>query len=271
MTLHSPTENSLAVLIHKILEVNSQVQNVKLGGHQTCLSINRLWYELCDMLRRFVGTTAPDIMIVQFRNEKVSNHGSIPITIDCNVVAFIVFEVRRIPPAHKAHQTLSALNSHRGVSSLMKLAKGEDRWKASDHVQGILPQNWGGTPSIATNCRRATHGKFNFRNRQTAWIFKVDSQKYTKNNKTRDKKTSDLAKCKGQLALTVRGERRLRRIVRNLRSQTVAQIATQLNDSASVTVSKRTVKRSLHLMDFGSSRLTRIPLLNAHHRAARLA
>ncbi|GFU15591.1 hypothetical protein TNCV_1170911 [Trichonephila clavipes] len=35
MTLHSPTENSLAVLNHKILEANSQVQNVKLGGHQT--------------------------------------------------------------------------------------------------------------------------------------------------------------------------------------------------------------------------------------------
>ncbi|GFW19326.1 hypothetical protein TNCV_256531 [Trichonephila clavipes] len=33
-----------------------------------------------------------DIIIVQFRNEKVGNHGSIPITIDCNVVAFIVFE-----------------------------------------------------------------------------------------------------------------------------------------------------------------------------------
>ncbi|GFV21263.1 hypothetical protein TNCV_4323031 [Trichonephila clavipes] len=31
-------------------------------------------------------------MIVEFRNEKVSNHDSIPITIDCNVVAFIVFE-----------------------------------------------------------------------------------------------------------------------------------------------------------------------------------
>ncbi|GFV06134.1 uncharacterized protein TNCV_1084081 [Trichonephila clavipes] len=75
MTLHSPTENSLAVLNHKILEANSQVQNVKLGGHQTCLSINRLWHELWDMLRRLV-----------------SNHGSIPITIDCNVVAFIVFE-----------------------------------------------------------------------------------------------------------------------------------------------------------------------------------
>ncbi|GFU74609.1 uncharacterized protein TNCV_4900041 [Trichonephila clavipes] len=59
MTLHSPTENSLAVLNHKILEANSQVQNVKLGGHQTCLSINRLWHELCDMLRRLVATTAP--------------------------------------------------------------------------------------------------------------------------------------------------------------------------------------------------------------------
>ncbi|GFY17742.1 uncharacterized protein TNCV_1074771 [Trichonephila clavipes] len=59
ITLHSPTENSLAVLNHKILEANSQVQNVKLGGHQTCLSINRLWYELCDMLRRLVATTAP--------------------------------------------------------------------------------------------------------------------------------------------------------------------------------------------------------------------
>ncbi|GFX59363.1 histone-lysine N-methyltransferase SETMAR [Trichonephila clavipes] len=31
-------------------------------------------------------------MIVQLRNEKVSNHGSIPINIDCNVLAFLVFE-----------------------------------------------------------------------------------------------------------------------------------------------------------------------------------
>ncbi|GFT24193.1 hypothetical protein TNCV_2064331 [Trichonephila clavipes] len=54
-----PTENRLAVLNHKILEANSQVQNVKLGGHQTCLSINRLWHELCDLLRRLVGITAP--------------------------------------------------------------------------------------------------------------------------------------------------------------------------------------------------------------------
>ncbi|GFW77066.1 uncharacterized protein TNCV_2724961 [Trichonephila clavipes] len=59
MILHSPTENSLAVLNHKILEANSQVQNVKLGGYPTCLSINRLWHELCDILCRLVRTTAP--------------------------------------------------------------------------------------------------------------------------------------------------------------------------------------------------------------------
>ncbi|GFV30105.1 uncharacterized protein TNCV_2421381 [Trichonephila clavipes] len=107
MTLHSPTENSLAVLNHKILKANSQVQNVKLGGHQTCLSINRLWHELCDMLRRLVGTTALlDIMIVQFRNENVSNHGSIPITIVCNVVDFIVFEEGFHQPIKRTKQSV---------------------------------------------------------------------------------------------------------------------------------------------------------------------
>ncbi|GFX64447.1 uncharacterized protein TNCV_4043371 [Trichonephila clavipes] len=100
MTLHSPTENSLAVLNHKILEANSQVQNVKLGGHQTCLSINRLWHELCDMLGRLVGTMAPGHHDCSIQESKVSNHGSIPIPIDCNIVAFIVFEGFHLPIKH---------------------------------------------------------------------------------------------------------------------------------------------------------------------------
>ncbi|GFX51396.1 hypothetical protein TNCV_3103291 [Trichonephila clavipes] len=44
-------------------------------------------------------------MIVQFRNEKVSNHGSIPITIDCNVMAFIVFEEGFHQPIKRTKQT----------------------------------------------------------------------------------------------------------------------------------------------------------------------
>ncbi|GFW35664.1 hypothetical protein TNCV_4435151 [Trichonephila clavipes] len=47
-----------------------------------------------------------DIMIVQFRNEKVSNHGSIPITIDCNVVAFIVFEEGFHQPIKRTKQSV---------------------------------------------------------------------------------------------------------------------------------------------------------------------
>ncbi|GFW01299.1 hypothetical protein TNCV_5029541 [Trichonephila clavipes] len=95
------------MLNHKILDADSQVQNVKLGDHQTCFSINRLWHELCDMLRRLVGTTAPEMnMIVQFRNEKVSYHGSIPITIDCNVVAFIVFEEGFHQPIKRTKQSV---------------------------------------------------------------------------------------------------------------------------------------------------------------------
>ncbi|GFV26543.1 hypothetical protein TNCV_3361961 [Trichonephila clavipes] len=40
------------------------------------------------------------------RNEKVSNHGSIPITIDCNVVAFIVFEEGFLQPIKRIKQSV---------------------------------------------------------------------------------------------------------------------------------------------------------------------
>ncbi|GFX02983.1 hypothetical protein TNCV_3444201 [Trichonephila clavipes] len=49
-------------------------------------------------------------MIVQFRNEKVSNHGSIPITIDCNVVAFIVFEEGFHQPIKRTKQNEKVSN-----------------------------------------------------------------------------------------------------------------------------------------------------------------
>ncbi|GFW87842.1 hypothetical protein TNCV_1359461 [Trichonephila clavipes] len=40
------------------------------------------------------------------RNEKVSNHDSIPITIDCNVVAFIVFEEGFHQPIKRTKQSV---------------------------------------------------------------------------------------------------------------------------------------------------------------------
>ncbi|GFT62030.1 hypothetical protein TNCV_3811981 [Trichonephila clavipes] len=106
MTLHSPTKNSLAVLNHKILEANSQVQNVKLG-------VTKRVFQSIDCGKSCVTCCAVllepqllDIMIVQFSNEKVSNHGSIPITIDCNVVAFIVFEEVVPQPIKRTKQSV---------------------------------------------------------------------------------------------------------------------------------------------------------------------
>ncbi|GFV84761.1 HTH_Tnp_Tc3_2 domain-containing protein [Trichonephila clavipes] len=84
-------------------------------------------------------------------------------------------------------------------------------------------------------------------------------------------KTSDRANWIGQLALTVSGERRPRRVVRSQKSQTLAQPTTQLNDGSRCTVSKCIVQRSLHRISLGSRRPTRVPLLKARHRAACLA
>ncbi|GFU71186.1 HTH_Tnp_Tc3_2 domain-containing protein [Trichonephila clavipes] len=106
---------------------------------------------------------------------------------------------------------------------------------------------------------------------QTGRIFKADSVKSIPRIHGWRTKTCDWANCKGQLALTVRGERGPRRIVRSQRSQTLAQITIQLNDGAIRTVSKRTVQSSLHCMGFGSLRPTRVPLFNARHRVTRLA
>ncbi|GFU64146.1 uncharacterized protein TNCV_3745141 [Trichonephila clavipes] len=178
MTLHSSTENSLAVFNHKILEANSQVQNVKFGGHQTCLSINRFWHELCECCAILLEPQLLDIMIVQFRNEKVSNHGSIPITIDCNFVAFIVFEegfhqpIKRtkqpttdVPPApchdefrgplsdyvrQCLHGMGGTINSNRAARPLVRLVEREEKREALDPPQSVLFLYWGGTDSNRT-------------------------------------------------------------------------------------------------------------------------
>ncbi|GFT30235.1 HTH_Tnp_Tc3_2 domain-containing protein [Trichonephila clavipes] len=97
-----------------------------------------------------------------------------------------------------------------------------------------------------------THGPFNFGNHQTARIFKTVLRVYQEYIDDGHKKTGDWANCKGQLALTERGERRFRRVVRSHQSQTLSQITTQFYDGSSHTVSKWTVHRLLHHKGFGS-------------------
>ncbi|GFT82124.1 HTH_Tnp_Tc3_2 domain-containing protein [Trichonephila clavipes] len=86
-----------------------------------------------------------------------------------------------------------------------------------------------------------------------------------------EQKTRDRANCKEQLALEVSGEKRLRRIVRSQRGQTLAHITTQLNVGVSRIVSKQTVQRSLHRMGFRSRQPMSVPLFNVRHPAASLA
>ncbi|GFU17853.1 hypothetical protein TNCV_2222421 [Trichonephila clavipes] len=70
------------------------------------------------MLRRLVGTTALDIMIVQFRNEKLVIMALYRSPLTVKVVAFIALKKHgpMIPPAHKAHQTVS-FSGCNGVST----------------------------------------------------------------------------------------------------------------------------------------------------------
>ncbi|GFT84736.1 uncharacterized protein TNCV_2767421 [Trichonephila clavipes] len=45
------------------------------------------------------------------------------------------------------------LNSHRAASPLVKLVEGEERSEVLDHLQGVLPQNWGGIePNRIVTC-----------------------------------------------------------------------------------------------------------------------
>ncbi|GBM88474.1 hypothetical protein AVEN_144796-1 [Araneus ventricosus] len=67
-----------------------------------------------------------------------------------------------------------------------------------------------------------------------------------------------------------KGRRRLFRLVKQNRRQTVAQLAAQYNAGPSASVSEHTVQRTLLDMRLCSRRLTRVPLLTERHRQLRL-
>ncbi|GFT86480.1 hypothetical protein TNCV_3259751 [Trichonephila clavipes] len=62
------------------------------------------WTSRLDYIRASRGSPMPEIIFKM--NEKVSNHGPMPITIDCNVVAFIVFEEGFHQPIKRTKQSV---------------------------------------------------------------------------------------------------------------------------------------------------------------------
>ncbi|GFV39759.1 transposable element Tcb1 transposase [Trichonephila clavipes] len=71
-------------------------------------------------------------------------------------------------------------------------------------------------------------------------------------------------------AIKEKGHRRLSRIVKQNRSQTVAQLTAQYNAGASRIVLEHTVQRTLLDMGLRSKRPTREPLLTKRHRQLHL-
>ncbi|GBN39129.1 hypothetical protein AVEN_20436-1 [Araneus ventricosus] len=67
-----------------------------------------------------------------------------------------------------------------------------------------------------------------------------------------------------------KGRRRLSRLVKQNRRQTVAQLRAQYNAGPSASVSEHTVQRTLLDMGLCSRRPTRVPLLTKRHRQLRL-
>nr|XP_042900093.1 uncharacterized protein LOC122269731 [Parasteatoda tepidariorum] len=76
--------------------------------------------------------------------------------------------------------------------------------------------------------------------------------------------------CGRHRVLNARSERRLARVVQRNRRATVRQIASDLNQGATVNVSEWTVRRTLRRIGYGSRRPVRKPLLSALNKRRRL-
>ncbi|GFV57053.1 uncharacterized protein TNCV_2931761 [Trichonephila clavipes] len=76
-----------------------------------------------------------------------------------------MYVCKRIVPSRQG----STLNNRRASSPLVRLMEKEEWWEASDHPQGVLPQNWGRTKQNRTvtcmdlkavaNDKRTTDGR----------------------------------------------------------------------------------------------------------------
>ncbi|GBM61631.1 hypothetical protein AVEN_122248-1 [Araneus ventricosus] len=83
--------------------------------------------------------------------------------------------------------------------------------------------------------------------------------------------TSSRRQCVGRpRVVREKGRRRLSRLVKQNRRQTVAQLTAQYNAGPSASVSEQTVQRTLLDVVLCSRRPTRVPLLTKRHRQLRL-
>ncbi|GFX59928.1 hypothetical protein TNCV_4984411 [Trichonephila clavipes] len=76
------------------------------AGSDVVQSKRPIFDDFFQHLWPYIGNNTANVVFQMVRNEKVSNHGSIPITIDCNVVAFIVVEEGFHQPVKRTKQSV---------------------------------------------------------------------------------------------------------------------------------------------------------------------
>ncbi|GFS85776.1 hypothetical protein TNCV_2973231 [Trichonephila clavipes] len=200
-------------------------------------------------------------MIVQFRNEKVSNHGSIPITIDCNVVAFIVFEEGFHQPIKRTKQSvfldLRSNDREQSLSSqpsqkLFQTHHPDEAPKPRlpdpiDHPITVMP------PS------RMKHFKTVIYNR---WLHR---KKYLETDSVENKPRPG-----GPSKLTSRAKRMTVKSGTNKPMTSAQNIANELLSSCNVSVSAQTVRKALHSAHLKARTPRKKPYISEVNRKRRL-
>ncbi len=84
---------------------------------------------------------------------------------------------------------------------------------------------------------------------------------------TKKEKISSEQQLCGRICLVeILGQRRMGRLVRDDRKETISQITTRYNQGMQNTISERTTRRTLKQMNYSSRRPPRVPLLSAKNR-----
>ncbi len=86
----------------------------------------------------------------------------------------------------------------------------------------------------------------------------------------KEKISSERQLCGRKRLVDVRGQRRMGRLVRDVRKATVTQITTRYNQGMQNTISERTTCRTLKQMGYSSRRPHQVLLLSAKNRKRRL-
>ncbi len=102
------------------------------------------------------------------------------------------------------------------------------------------------------------------------WDFHTQPSLELTENGQKKKISSDRQLCGWKCLVDVRGQRRMGRLVRDDRKETVTQINTRYNQGMQNTISEHTTHRTLKQMDYSSRRPHRVPLLSDKNRKRRL-